>query len=282
MYEFLYRIISTPFGYVMRFIYEMVGNYPLSLFLFALLVKVLMIPMTIKQKKTMLEQQRIQPMIQKIQKTYARDQRRMQEEMQNLYDREGISPMAGCGTMLLTFPILIGLYGVIIQPLTYFMQVGGDQIAQIAQILNYDTAAAGYHYQIELASLIYDNFDKVAHVAESLMRVDFSLGPISMAAKPEFSQPGILWLLPIVSGATSYLMSWMTQKMSPMQQNNPQAQSTNKTMMLMMPLMSLWFGFMLPVGLSFYWICNNVLAIVQELFMNIWTKKQLEKMNDNK
>ena len=279
MYEFLYKLISTPFGYVMRVIYEFVGNYALSLFLFALLVKVLMIPMTIKQKKTTLEQQRIQPMIQKIQKTYARDQRRMQEEMQNLYDREGISPMAGCGTMLLTFPILIGLYGVIIQPLTYFMQVGGDQIAQIAQILNYDTAAAGYHYQIELASLIYDNFDKVAHVAESLMRVDFSLGPISMAAKPEFSQPGILWLLPIVSGVTSYLMSWMTQKMSPMQQNTPQAQSTNKTMMLMMPLMSLWFGFMLPVGLSFYWICNNVLAIVQELFMNIWTKKQLEKNN---
>ena len=279
MYEFLYKLISTPFGYVMRVIYEFVGNYALSLFLFALLVKVLMIPMTIKQKKTTLEQQRIQPMIQKIQKTYARDQRRMQEEMQNLYDREGISPMAGCGTMLLTFPILIGLYGVIIQPLTYFMQVGGDQIAQIAQILNYDTAAAGYHYQIELASLIYENFDKVAHVAESLMRVDFSLGPISMAAKPEFSQPGILWLLPIVSGATSYLMSWMTQKMSPMQQNNPQAQSTNKTMMLMMPLMSLWFGFMLPVGLSFYWICNNVLAIVQEFFMNIWTKKQLEKNN---
>ena len=279
MYEFLYKIISTPFGYVMRFIYEFVGSYPLSLFLFALLVKILMIPMTVKQKKTMIEQQRIQPMIQKIQKPYARDQRRMQEELQNLYDREGVSPMAGCGTMLLTFPILIGLYGVIIQPLTYFMQVGGDQIAQIAQILNYDTAAAGYHYQIELASLIYDNFDKVAHVAESLMRVDFSLGPISMAAKPEFSQPGILWLLPIVSGATSYLMSWMTQKMSPMQQNNPQAQSTNKTMMLMMPLMSLWFGFMLPVGLSFYWICNNVLAIVQEFFMNIWTKKQLEKNN---
>ena len=282
MYEFLYKLISTPFGYVMRFIYEFVGNYALSLFLFALLVKVLMIPMTIKQKKSMLEQQRIQPMIQKIQKTYARDQRRMQEEMQNLYDREGISPMAGCGTMLLAFPILIGLYGVIIQPLTYFMQVNADQIAEIARILSYDTASAGYHFQIELASIIYEHFDKVAHVAESLMRVDFSLGPISMAAKPEFSQPGILWLLPIVSAATSYLMSWMTQKMNPMQNANAQAQSTNKTMMLMMPLMSLWFGFILPVGLSFYWICNNVLAIVQELFMNIWTKKQMEKMNNNK
>ena len=136
MYEFLYKIISTPFGYVMRWIYMVVGNYALSLFLFALLVKVLMLPLTFKQKRSALEMQRINPMIQKIQKTYARDQRRMQEEMQNLYDREGVSPMSGCGTMLLIFPIMIGLYGVIIQPLTYFMQLTGDQIAQIAELLN--------------------------------------------------------------------------------------------------------------------------------------------------
>ena len=276
MYEFLYKIISTPFGYVMRWIYMVVGNYALSLFLFALLVKVLMLPLTFKQKRSALEMQRINPMIQKIQKTYARDQRRMQEEMQNLYDREGVSPMSGCGTMLLIFPIMIGLYGVIIQPLTYFMQLTGDQIAQIAELLNYQIGG-NYHYQIELATLIYENFDKVAHVAGNLMQVTFSLGPISMAAKPTFSQVSVLWLLPIVSGATSYLMSWLQQKMNPMQQSNPQMQGSNKMMMLMMPLMSIWFGFMLPVGLTWYWICNNVLAAIQEVLMSIWTKKQLEK-----
>ena len=276
MYEFLYKIISTPLGYVMRWIYMVVGNYALSLFLFALLVKVLMLPLTFKQKRSALEMQRINPMIQKIQKTYARDQRRMQEEMQNLYDREGVSPMSGCGTMLLIFPIMIGLYGVIIQPLTYFMQLTGDQIAQIAELLNYQIGG-NYHYQIELATLIYENFDKVAHVAGNLMQVNFSLGPISMAAKPTFSQVSVLWLLPIVSGATSYLMSWLQQKMNPMQQSNPQMQGSNKMMMLMMPLMSIWFGFMLPVGLTWYWICNNVLAAVQEVLMSIWTKKQLEK-----
>lgn len=276
MYEFLYKIISTPFGYVMRWIYMVVGNYALSLFLFALLVKVLMLPLTFKQKRSALEMQRINPMIQKIQKTYARDQRRMQEEMQNLYDREGVSPMSGCGTMLLIFPIMIGLYGVIIQPLTYFMQLTGDQIAQIAELLNYQIGG-NYHYQIELATLIYENFDKVAHVAGNLMQVNFSLGPISMAAKPTFSQVSVLWLLPIVSGATSYLMSWLQQKMNPMQQSNPQMQGSNKMMMLMMPLMSIWFGFMLPVGLTWYWICNNVLAAVQEVLMSIWTQKQLEK-----
>ena len=86
-----------------------------------------------------------------------------------------------------------------------------------------------------------------------------------------------IWLLPIVSGATSYLMSWLQQKMNPMQQSNPQMQGSNKMMMLMMPLMSIWFGFMLPVGLTWYWICNNVLAAIQEVLMSIWTKKQLEK-----
>ena len=280
MYDFLYKLISTPFGYVMRWIYEFVGNYALSLFLFALVVKVLMLPMQIKQKRSMMEMQRIQPEIQRIQKTYARDQRRMQEEMQNVYDREGVSPMAGCGSMLLIFPIMIGLYGVIIKPLTYFMQLSGDQINQIAQILNFDLEllAKNYHAQIELAPLIYEGFDKVSHVAENLLRVDFSLGPISMAAKPELSQPGILWLLPIVSGVTAYLMSWLTQKMNPNQNmGNPQAAASQKSMMLMMPLMSLWFGFMLPAGLSFYWICNNVLSLIQEFFMGLWAKKQMEK-----
>lgn len=274
MYEFLYKIISTPFGYVMRFIFNLVGNYPLTLFLFALLVKLLMMPMTIKQKRTMLEQQRIRPMIEKIQKTYARDQRRMQEEMQNLYDREGVSPMAGCGSTLLTLPILMGLYGVIIQPLTYFMQLTADQISQIAELLNF--TATGAHSQIELATLIYANFDKVAAISDRLLLVDFSLGPISMAAKPSFSQPSLLWLLPIVSGATSYLMTWLQQKMNPMPAAN--AQSTNRSMMLMMPLMSIWFGFLLPVGLSFYWICNNVLALAQEVLLSFWTKKQLAAM----
>ncbi len=276
IYEFLYTLISTPSGYVMRFIYEFVDNYALSLFLFALLVKVLMLPLTIKQKKAMMEQQRIQPMVQKIQKTYARDQRRMQEELQNLYDREGITPMAGCGTMLIMLPIMIGLYGVIIRPLTYFMQLAPDQIEQIMEILAFDKGN-NYHFQIELATLIYENFDKVKHVSDSLMQVNFALGPISMAAKPTFGAISILWVMPILSGATAYLQSWLQQKMNPMQNNNPQMQSTNKSMMLMMPLMSLWFGFMLPVGLTFYWICNNVLTLIQESLMNIWTKKELAK-----
>ncbi len=280
MYQFLYTIFSTPFGYVMRFIYQFVGSYGMSIFLFALLVKVLMLPLSLKQKRSMMEVARIQPQLQKIQKTYARDQRRMQEEMQNLYDREGVSPMAGCGTSLITLPIMIGLYGVIIQPLTYFMQLTAAQISEIASRLSFEMT--NYHSQIELASRIFANFDQVADVSDRLMRVSMQFGPIDLAATPSFGEFNILWIIPILSGLTSLLMSWLGQKLNPMQNANPQAQSSGKIMMFMMPLMSVWFGFILPAGLGVYWISNNILSGVQEALLNVWMKKKLaEKETQN-
>lgn len=275
MYQFLYTIFSTPFGYVMRFIYQFVGSYGVSIFLFALLIKVLMMPLTLKQKRSMMEVARIQPEMLKIQKTYARDQRRMQEELQNLYDREGVSPMAGCGTQLIVLPIMLGLYGVIIQPLTYFMQLTAEQISEIASRLSFEMTS--YHSQIELASQIFSNFDKVADVSDKLMRVSMQFGPIDLAATPSFGTFNVLWLIPILSALTSLLMSWITQKTNPMQVNNPQTQGSNKMLMLMMPLMSAWFGFILPAGLGVYWISNNILSAAQEALLNLWMKKKLSE-----
>lgn len=273
MYQFLYRIFSTPFGYVMRLIYQFVGNYAVAIFLFALLVKVLMLPLSIKQKKSMMEMQRINPKIQQIQKTYGRDQRRMQEELQKLYEKEGVSPMAGCGTSLITLPIMIGLYGVVIQPLTYFMQLTAEQITEIASRLSFEMTT--YSSQIGLAGLIYNNFDKVADISDKLMRVSFQLGPIDLSQTANFRVPSVLWIIPLLSGASAYLFSLVQQKLNPNQ--NVQAGGTANTMMMMMPLMSLFFAFMLPNALGIYWISNNVLSALQEYLLTKWFQKKQEK-----
>ncbi len=273
MYQFLYRIFSTPFGYVMRLIYQFVGNYAVAIFLFALLVKVLMLPLSIKQKKSMLEMQRINPKIQQIQKTYAKDQRRMQEELQNLYEKEGVSPMAGCGTSLITLPIMIGLYGVVIQPLTYFMQLTAAQITEIATRLGFEMTT--YSSQIGLAGLIYNNFEKVADVSDKLMRVSFQLGPIDLSQTANFRAPSALWIIPLLSGVSAYLFSMVQQKLNPNQ--NAQTQGTANTMMMMMPLMSLFFAFMLPNALGIYWISNNVLSALQEFLLTKWFQKKQEQ-----
>ena len=278
MYQFLYKIFSTPFGYVMRYIYQFVGDYALAIFLFALLVKVLMMPLNMKSKRAMMAVQRLNPKLQQIQKTYGRDQRRMNEELQKLYEKEGVSPMSGCGTQLIILPIMIGLYGVVIQPLTYFMQLTAAQISEIATRLGYEMT--GYTSQIGLAGLIHDNFDKVADISSRLMKVDFHLGPIDLTQTANFRQPSILWIIPLLSGLTALLFSLMQQKLNQNQLGGEQAQSTGKTMLLVMPLMSLWFSFMLPNALGIYWISNNILSAVQELLLNKWAKKQAEKENN--
>jgi membrane protein insertase, YidC/Oxa1 family, C-terminal domain len=278
MYQFLYKIFSTPFGYVMRYIYQFVGDYALAIFLFALLVKVLMMPLNMKSKRAMMAVQRLNPKIQQIQKTYGRDQRRMNEELQKLYEKEGVSPMSGCGTQLIILPIMIGLYGVVIQPLTYFMQLTAAQISEIAARLGYEMT--GYTSQIGLAGLIHDNFDKVADISSRLLKVDFHLGPIDLTQTANFRQPSILWIIPLLSGLTALLFSLMQQKLNQNQLGGEQAQSTGKTMLLAMPLMSLWFSFMLPNALGIYWISNNILSAVQELLLNKWAKKQAEKENN--
>lgn len=279
--NFLYTIFSTPFGYVMRLIYQVVGSYGWSIFLFALLVKILMLPLGFKQKRSMMEVQRIQPKVQKIQKTYARDQRRMQEELQNLYDQEGVSPMAGCGTQLIILPIMLGLYGVILYPLQYFMQLTSAQITQIAERLNY--TMSGVYSQIGLAGQVYQHFDQVADISDKLLRVSFNFGPFDLTASPQFKVINALWFLPVISALTSFGLSWLTQRMQA--QNtpnpNPQMQQSNKMMLFMMPLMSLWFGYMLPGGLTIYWISNNILSAVQEFCLNKWVQKKLRDGKEN-
>lgn len=276
MFQMLYDLISTPFGAVMRLIYEFVGSYGLSIILFSLLVKLVTLPLTIKQKKSVFKTQRLQPKLQQLQKQYGKDQKRLQEEMQNLYDKEGVTPMAGCGTTLLMFPLLIGVYGVVSQPLTYFMQLTADQISSIADRLNY-TMSTGYGAQIGLAGQIFSNFDKISDISEKLLKVDFNFAFINLADIPSFKEPSLLWIIPILAGVTAYLQSlvnkWSQQRNTPVSKKKKAADApdpstqTNAMMTWMMPAMSLYFCFIMPCGLGVYWIANNVFGMLQEFLL---------------
>lgn len=262
-------IIATPFGYIMRFIYELVGNYGLSIFLFALLAKLLMLPLNIKSKRSMIDMQRIQPKLLELQKKYGRDRQMYAQKAQELYDNEGVSMSAGCLPQLITLPIMLGLYYVIQQPLTYFMQLTADEISSIASALNY-TMSEGYLSQIGLAGVMHENFDLISHISDKIMQVDFNFLGINLAATPSFKEFGLMWLIPILSAGTSILYTYISQKLNKKisgNVQNPQSQSMNGMMYIMMPAMSLYFGFILPAGLGLYWISNNILMVLQEFLL---------------
>lgn len=256
--------IAVPFGYIMRLIYEVIGSYGLSIIAFSLLAKLVLLPLSVKTKKSMMDIQRIQPKLNELQKKYGKDQQKYAEEMQKLYAEEGVNPLGSCLPTLLTFPIMIGLYYVISKPLTYFMGLTAAEITSLADILGVATQNA-YTMEIEVAGLLFNNFDKVAHVSPNLMQVNFDFLGMNLAATPSFKAFNLLWIIPVLSGLTAFLQSYVTQKL----QGISQEQAGNMKMMLYtMPLMSVYLGFILPAGLGVYWIANNIFMTLQEIILS--------------
>lgn len=261
--------IAVPFGYVMRFIYNVVGDYGLSIILFTLLTQLLMLPITWKQKKGMMDVQRLQPKMQELQKKYANNRDKYAQEVQKLYDQEGVSPFSGCLPMLLTLPIMMGLYYVVAQPLRYFMGLSVDQIATLAGALGVATDGNVYTQQIMVAGELFQHFGEVQNLVPGLMKVNFNFLGLNLAATPSFKEFSTLWVIPILSGGTAFLQAWVMRLMQKRQGvvQDASAGASNAMMNIMMPAMSVYFGFILPAGLGIYWIARNVFSIAQELVL---------------
>lgn len=292
--------LMMPFTWLLMVLYQFFNSYGVALIFFALVVKVILFPLSLKGKRGMIQMNMLNGKIQKLQKQYAKDQQKYQQEVQKLYEKEGASPMGGCLWSFLPLLILLPLYAIIRQPLKYMMGLTGDQITAVAQALNWGSVAAsngwikeaaefanvGYN-QLYLASLITP--DKLAAAqaavgatAKELFSINFSFFGVNLALQPhlKFWVDGVmgfgLFMVPVVSALTSILFSWVTTKTNNMNNGQQQKNSTNTMMMLMTPLMSLWIGFAMPAALSIYWIANNLLGLVQEIISGKMLKKDYE------
>lgn len=282
----IFGIIATPMGYVMEYIYQFLGNYGYSIMAFALLAKVLMLPLSIKQKRSMIVTQRLNPKLREIQKKYAGDNERYSREMQRLYDDAGASPMGGCGTSLLSLPIMLGLYYVVTMPLTYFMHLPADEITALAAAL--DVATNKFGFQLTMAGLFGENLESLKAISQNIFAVDFNFYGLNLALTPSFKQISVLWVLPVLSAATAWGYSHVTNTMNTYVQKlegitpsaeDEKAQQMTKNMTLFMPLMSGYFAFILPAAVSIYWIANNLFSCVQEVVL---TKYVLDKEKKEK
>lgn len=272
----LYRIFGTPLGFVMWLFYQIIPVYGVALVLFTVLMRAALVPVAIKQQKSMVKMQLYQPRIQEIQKKYANNREKMSEEMSKLYAEEGYNPMMGCLPMLIQLPIIFGLYDVIQRPLTHLLHVSGDVITKAteiaSQLMNLDLTR-DMSSQIKIISIVGNNPDAFAGLGDFVSKVQslkFNIGPIDLTQLPQwgdFLQP--IWIIPVLSFATSLLLSLfsMRQTAAAAGENNP-ANGMTKGMMLMMPLMSGYFAVILPAGLGVYWILSNLLMAVQTALLN--------------
>lgn len=283
MWNALCTILGTPMGWI----YDLVQNYGLSIILFTILLKIVLFPISYKQHKSSLAMVRLRPYQEELMKKYGSNRQRYSEELQKLYQREGYNPMSSCLPMLLQMPLLFMMYTIIRRPLTF---MAGWSLTQI-----WETAVAKIGTTIVDGKTILDNMGKLQVTAENFNRYESQIlshlgdaAPLNtnflgldMAMVPSevWKTAFFIVIIPILSGATSFLLSWLSQKMNPAQQAAAeQPGGNNKMMLYLMPLMSLWIAFTFPAGLGLYWLTSNVLGIAQLYLLNaLQSPKKVEE-----
>ena len=287
----VFKPLYWLFGKCMGFLMDLLGNqYFLAIVIFTFATRLLLLPLNIKQQKTMARTTRLQPKIQKIQSKYPdpRDRAKLNQEMQDLYVREGHNPMnMGCGPMLFQMVFLMGIIGIIYYPLAYVLGIGDfndnsqaiyDVIYPIYQNIAGDSDAKITYFQLN----ILENFDAYKEAlitnfpklftpekceAISEYRESMNLIGLDMTAVPHWKD-GIIVIIPILCLVTSLgssLISTFIQK-----KNNPaasQQMGSMMLMMLMMPFFSFYIAFKVTAAVGFYWIISNIVAILQQIFI---------------
>ena len=290
-------LITVPFGWLMGQLYQVTGNYGVAMILFAFCVQMVLLPITAKSKKSMMKMSRLQPQMQEIQRRYADDQQKQGEAIRQLQQEEGVSMGGSCLWSFIPMFILIPLFTVIREPLTYILGCGTEMSTQIVELLkNLAPDAFGsnaYYAQVTAAQLIpqYAAEIKAALPAVEdavLAGINFDFLGINLGSIPSFSfwkweafnwaNIG-LFLIPLLSAGTQILQTKIMQKQNnsvitdkngvqdeEMAKNSQTNQST-ESMMLMMPLMSLWIGFTVSAGLSVYWFVGGVIRTIQDVIL---------------
>jgi len=294
MFSSIGYAICIPFAALVRLFYNLTGNYGVAIILFTLVIKLIMLPFQIKSKRSMMRMNRLSGRMQELQKKYANNQMKLQEEMQKLYAEEGVNPMSGCLWSFIPLPILIALYSIIRQPITHFMTIKSEvalELAQKAAAAGMDmtnilttakdgTQSFGAYGQISLARQISEKMPQLAEGIDGWINIDYSFLGLDMAVTPwdmvknfSFSWMAIgLILIPILSGAFQFVMSWYTMR----SQSSAQSNTSTKSMMYMMPLMSVYIAFIMPAALGVYWIAQSVFSLVQEVIMTKFFTKKIE------
>ena len=336
-------IILQPFAWLLLFFYNLFNSYGLALILFGIVVKLVLFPVTLKSKKSMIQTSMLSGKMQQLQKQYGKDRERYNLEVQKLYEREKVNPMGGCIWSLIPMFVLIALYGIIREPLTYFMQLSGEQIQVLAAQMDWQNLAVanGWVSQGAMDKLVQGMADKVASgeltvfanglwkdvesgaitglfqnggfnqlyllaqvtgenlaslqsainaqfagAGDHLFVLNFIFLGIDLSRIPTlmFWKNGLGWdsiglfLLPLISVAVSTLNMKVSQATNQMnnQQSNEQMDKTNRMMLWMMPIMSLWIGFTIPAGLTVYWIAQYFVGMAQEVICGKMLKKDYE------
>lgn len=293
------NLIAYLLGWVMYAIYKIIPSYGIAIILFTIIIKLLTLFPTYKMQINQARMGLIAPKVEKLRKSYANNQQKLQEETTKLYSAEGINQTSGCLGSLLTMIVLLGVYSVVMSPLTYILRISKDQILEAKGLLSdwlltQNITEKYLNSRPELIILKYaktnpDIFDSMIGFTDQLANFKNHFLGFDLAGVPSF-HPGNGWgftavmliLLPVMSTLVQFALTFITQRHS--KKTNPVAAQQMGGMNLMLylsPLMTLWIGMKVPAGMSFYWLVNGALSlIIQVLIYKYLSGERLVAINE--
>ena len=273
----IFGFLATPFGWALNFLYSVTGHYLIALIIITVILRLILLPFSVKQQKNSAKQMRLQAKVNKIRAKYAGQtgrevQMRISEETQELYRREGFSASSmGCGTLLLQMIVMMGLYNAIYQPLTYVLRLPDNVISTLTGLVQNLNGADKNRLELSVLTKFEDIVPSLPAGYEQYVanvrtfKQTFSIFGIDLTQTPsEFKTLGfVLLLIPILAGVTAFLSAGFTylkqRKTNPEMAKNP----TMGCMTFMSPVISVVFAYTLPAGIGFYWIISNILSFIQ-------------------
>ena len=285
--------ISSLFGYLLNALYTVFNNYGIAIIVFSVILRIILVPITIKQQKSLKKSAKLQEEMKEIQRKYKNNPEKLNQETIELYKREKLSPFAGCFSSIIQLVIILSVFWLVSQPLTYMKKIDANIINEYNTQLQQQGDQATYK-EIEIINKFGSQDERV--------RINMDFWGLDLSKVPSNNlndwKVYVIPLLYVISSVLSIKISnsftnkgkkedekkaitdGTNTEIKPEEPSELEAmESMNKNMMYMLPLMSVFIAFIAPLGLALYWFISNVLIIIEKIIIDTIMKHKEEKEN---
>lgn len=273
----MFNWIANILGYLLNFIYNLVNNYGLSIIIFTILVKIIILPISIKQQKTMKKSAKIQSELKAIQEKYKNDQERANKEMMSLYKKNNMSPFSGCLSSIIQIILLLSVFYLVRSPLTYMKKVDLELVDKYKDELS----TSSNYPEVQV---IKEKGQEDSRVYLNMNFLGLDLSNVPSANYKDYK----VYIIPVLYVISSIVSMKLTLNMQGNKNKKENAEEgkkekttdtmpdMSKSMSYMMPIMAVSISLVAPLGLGLYWLVNNVLMIAERIFLNNLIKDEEE------
>lgn len=271
----IFNFFGSILGYLLWFLYTIFKNYGIAIILFTIILKIIMFPMNLKQQRSMASQAKLSEKQRELQKKYANNKQKYNDELMKLYDKEGVNPSSGCLTTLIPFPIMLGIFYSVAYPLSNTLHISSETVALATDYISKipGMVSMGAYSELE----IIRNFDVLRENLTMFTQADitkiefFSQGfrffGLDLLSTPQGSGfASMLWIIPVLSLVTSFGFQFYTMRANGTPQG--QQQGCMKVMMFGLPLLSVYWAYIFPAAVGLYWVISSFAGYLQSLITN--------------